>query len=291
MLSLLWTRLGRRFTFWSKLVLFSSVLHLLGLFLVLFVYSGQKSTYHVNINRSILKSGAPIIFMNRRRVMQRKSTSRAKTGPRISVVKKPSVKPKKTQNLKTKIIKKRAKPKKPAAKTKVLKKKPEKKQVKKTKKIEKQKAKPKKLVKKQVKPEKKRVSKKPEKKQAKPEKKVLKAPLVVPTQSTHTVYTGEQKQAHVQDAIYIGQQELEALKIQYEIEAEVKKHWRPPAGLSKDLSCTVNVLVDWNRKATKVQVAQSSGVLIYDVSARMAVSRLCLPSVLKGKEVHITFNQ
>ncbi|MFC1842024.1 TonB C-terminal domain-containing protein, partial [Candidatus Dependentiae bacterium] len=81
------------------------------------------------------------------------------------------------------------------------------------------------------------------------------------------------------------------LRLQYEIENEIAKHWRPPAGLSKDLYCTINVLVDWNGNVKQSMVKRSSGVLIFDISARMAVAKLSLPKNVRGKEINITFNQ
>ena len=91
--------------------------------------------------------------------------------------------------------------------------------------------------------------------------------------------------------IYLGRHDLETLHFQDSIQSEVEEHWRPPVGLSKDLSCCVKVRVGWNGSIGHVKVEKSSGVLVYDISARMAVYKLKMPQMAKGKEINITFNQ
>ena len=288
MWSSLWTRLGRRATFWSKLVAFSSVLHVGLLFFMFFVYSWQDSIFEIQINRSILKSGAPIIFLP---PSLKSPVVRKKTTARQTVVKKRVTKkiPKRVSQKKppTTIAKKKPAPKKPVPKKSVTKKAvakktPVKKPLAKKQPIKKQPVKkkpvPKKISEKKI--EKKRVPAKPLKKEATP------VPVAKPVQVPVTETAPEGPQP-----IYIGQKELEKLSVQYEIEREVAKHWRPPAGLSKDLTCTIRVLVDWNGKARQVMIKQTSGVLAYDIPARGAIARLQLPKSLRGKEIDITFSQ
>jgi len=275
MWSSLWTRLGKRARFWLKLLAFSSVLHVALLFFMFFIYSGQNSIFEININRSILKSGAPIVFLPSLKVSPSKRAAKTiskkpvavkKTVVKKSPVKKTTIAKKKPVAKKTapkKHVKKPAVKKQPAKKTVSQKKKPlpTKKTVKKN--LPK-KSLPKKSASPVKKPEKTLTQKKPE-----PVKKLQETP----------------------QPIYIGQKELEVLSVQYEIEREVAKHWRPPAGLSKDLTCTIHVLVDWNGKSKQAKVKKTSGVLIYDISARMAVAKLNLPKSVRGKEINITFNQ
>ena len=92
-------------------------------------------------------------------------------------------------------------------------------------------------------------------------------------------------------AFRIGQKELDALNVQYDIEREVAKYWRPPADVSKKLLCTANVVVDQEGKVQKVTVIKSSGLSIYDISAKAAVAKMSFPKSVWGKEVNITFNQ
>lgn len=92
-------------------------------------------------------------------------------------------------------------------------------------------------------------------------------------------------------AICLNQEGQEGEKIINEIILEVAKHWRPPEGLKKDLSCTIGLVVDWNGKVTQVRVVKPSGVLAYDISARVAASKLNMPNSLYGKDLNIGFTQ
>lgn len=262
-----WRRkdMRRRASFWGKLFIFSSSAHLIVLVFLFFVYSGDSLVYNINVNRSILKSGAPIIFMPLKKVVGTNISTLATVSKKKPVKKETTlVKQKKKAKPKKKIEKKpKQQPKKTlrqasaSAKTtadrqgdRIAKKSKHKKQVAKQKgnSSKKQVAKNKKI--------------KTEKNIARP---------------------GQQP-------IYIGRFELEALHMQEAIEQEISKHWKPPAGLAKDLSCTIKVLVGWDGVVKKSTMVKQSGVLMYDVSARMAASSLSL-KVAKGKEINITFNQ
>jgi len=308
---LLWTRLGRRVIFWCKLFSVASIGHVFLLFMILFVYSGQKSVFTVNINRSVLKSGAPIIFMPRiakqiatqGTVLKKKPSNKGRSTCKRAVMKKPV--PKKNIKKivkKSGLVKKKA-PVKKLANKKAAPKKPIKKPVKKpvAQRKKPQKRPVKKLVKKKPVPkkpgekiEKKVAPAKQEKIDQKDEKPTeKKMPALNATQETQVQAAAEavESQESHPEAIYIGQQELEAIKVQYEIEHEVSKYWRPPVGLSKELSCTITVLVDWNGTAKKVTVTKTSGALMFDIAARTAVSKLNLPKSVCGKEVNVNFGQ
>ncbi len=91
--------------------------------------------------------------------------------------------------------------------------------------------------------------------------------------------------------VYVGQEEWYALQIQRAIEQELTQHWHVPHGLSSDLSCQIAATVDWQGNVQQVRIAQSSGVLAYDISARSAATHMQLPALARGKEFIITFKQ
>lgn len=349
MLSSLWTRLARRYGFWLKLLTVSSVSHLVIFFIFFFVFTGQKSVLSIDINRSILNSGAPIVFMNigtnvsvgkksnvkngarigkmgstssTRRAQKKDAIDKNKEKAKNRIIKKSCSKNNKYNKRNKKLLKKNLKNKnkqKNNKKNKVNKKEKSKKLQNKALKNINKKEFPKKIEPK--KEEKKKPEKPIEKEELKkdlniePEavKKVEQEILPQETKELHeikpidinidiqnetisdlkSIENGQISIGVVQDGsvIYIGQNEAEGLRIQYEVQAEVVKHWSPPAGLAKDLSCEINLTVDWEGKASQVKVAKSSGVLVYDISARVAASKLILPSSLRAKELNIVFNQ
>ena len=49
--------------------------------------------------------------------------------------------------------------------------------------------------------------------------------------------------SQMQNVLYVGQQEMEALQVQEYIQQEMAQHWSPPAGMRKDLSCIIKVCI------------------------------------------------
>jgi len=318
----------RRIAFWGRLILFSSMLHTVFLFFLFVVYKGETAVYTVNIKRSILKSGVPIIFMPLKKVVGKSNLNKNIVVNKTSVLQKQASK-------KKKIIKQSAK-KKVSAKKKAVSvvSKPKKKTTVKKKSVPEKKSMPKKLVKKKIlrqaqdereKPtpkkkrqekeienKKKELQKKSDKQKEKPkdikqekrvvEKKIAEKETVkkhisaekkekVPIKEKNHQPIVQESVVPKQEAIYIGRHELDALYMEQAIKDEVSKHWRPPLGLPKDLLCTINVLVGWDGSIKNVVVSQSSGVLMYDISARNTLSKLELPRWSRGKEIKIIFNQ
>jgi outer membrane biosynthesis protein TonB len=93
------------------------------------------------------------------------------------------------------------------------------------------------------------------------------------------------------EIVYIGQAERDALYMESLIRREVESKWRPPAGLSKDLECDIQLEVDWNGKAGQITVIRASGVLVYDISARSAIKAMSFPPAMHGKKFCMNFRQ
>jgi hypothetical protein len=259
-------RKSRRLLFWAKLFLFSFVAHGVFLFSILFLYKGHYFSYNVIMNTKFLHTGTSVVFMpfkkeiNKQQIgqkIQRKKTikqSRKKKSTTLASLLK------RKKQIEKKTIAKKLKKKKKQAVVAQKKKIFPKENKKKTKKIA----------------------------QRKHQKKV---PTKKRNKSVQTVARKNKAAKAAQEQIYVGRVEMEALRMQDEMQREVSKHWSPPVGLSKDLICVLQVLVDWNGKIAETKVAQSSGVLMYDISARTAVAHMQLQKWAHGKEFNITFKQ
>jgi hypothetical protein len=108
-----------------------------------------------------------------------------------------------------------------------------------------------------------------------------------PTDDTQPAIAG----GGVEQAVYVGQVEWDALQVQTDIKHEIERHWRPPAGLSRDLVCQIKVVVTWEGAVDSLVVVQRSGVLAYDVHARATVAAMKFPKATWGKELIIHFKQ
>lgn len=93
------------------------------------------------------------------------------------------------------------------------------------------------------------------------------------------------------EPVFIGRQELALLQMQAVLEQEISTVWKPPRGLSKDLSCEIVAIIGKQGKVIKTIVQKPSGVLLYDVAARTALAQVNMPAWAHGKEVCITFKQ
>jgi len=272
-----WRRkLLRRFSrhvFWAKLLLFSSVVHAVLLFVVFFMYKGSYFSYRVTVSRSFLASGAPVVFLPLYKTIQQKQIK--KNSPSVHTKTTKTTGPKQTTKLAAVV-----KPKKKSIAKKTVQKK------KRSTTVAKKKKKPavKKITKKIAKPIKKEIKTVNKKKTSSPIHKKKKNVQAL----VHSNRTSVPKQ---QEPIYVGQMEMDAQWMQNEMHKEVTKKWRPPVGLSKDLVCILKVLIDWHGNTTHTTVEQPSGVLLYDISTRTAMMQLTLPSWAYGKEFTITFKQ
>ncbi|MCA9769808.1 TonB C-terminal domain-containing protein [Candidatus Dependentiae bacterium] len=95
----------------------------------------------------------------------------------------------------------------------------------------------------------------------------------------------------ISQRVYAGRQELALLQMQARIQKEVSMIWKPPVGLPKNLLCQVTLTINDKGHVTETKVSKSSGVLLYDVSARTALTQLTLPLWAHGKKFCITFKQ
>jgi len=75
------------------------------------------------------------------------------------------------------------------------------------------------------------------------------------------------------------------------IEQEIVSRWRPPCGLSKDLVCHIKCSIGNDGSVDSCITEKSSGVLIYDMAARMASLAMKLPRWAWGKDFTIVYKQ
>lgn len=141
----------------------------------------------------------------------------------------------------------------------------------------------------QKKPEPKKAESAPVKKEE-PKKQVAEKKDVVKKEPNKQVSVTE-KDVETQNVIHVGQHEYAALEVQKLIQQEAQRCWKSPIGVGSDVSCQVVVCVDHNGSVKDITLAQQSGVVMYDVHARQAVSRMQFPRGAWGKEVVVYFKQ
>ena len=245
----------------GKIISITVVGHLFCLF-ALFVLYKDNAPYHVTIS-TMIDANAPILFMPMHKSIKAATVNKYKTGtptaPVSGIAPLPPA-PKKVTTLAA-----------PAPKAKIPTQKKAKAVSSKKQKKENKIVEP---VQKKVVPEPPEVLKKIETPQETPLEKAV---------DTNMLASSEP------DAIYVGQQEMEALQLQEFIQREIAQHWMPPPGMPKETSCIIKVTIAFDGNSASADIQQSSGVLIFDGAARKAALKLQPPKWTYGKELLLTF--
>lgn len=85
--------------------------------------------------------------------------------------------------------------------------------------------------------------------------------------------------------------EVEALRKQAQLQKELVQTWKPPIGVSPDCMCEISFFVTSKGKVENIKMVKSSGVLMFDISARQALCAMKMPQWTYGKPFTINFNQ
>lgn len=95
------------------------------------------------------------------------------------------------------------------------------------------------------------------------------------------------------DTMIITQQNSAAGKVGLisRMSALIKNKWRPPAGLSKNLECSVKISIDDKGNVVQAAIEKSSEIITYDIAARRALRDVSFPPQLRSRQIIITFNQ
>lgn len=93
------------------------------------------------------------------------------------------------------------------------------------------------------------------------------------------------------DATFIGYEDLTKLATQEHITRIVQQHFKPPVGMAADVSVELRVQIGYKGKVDKVDVMRSSGIVVYDSSARAALYKANLPQEVWNKTITIVLGQ
>src|SRR5207302_6458741 len=85
--------------------------------------------------------------------------------------------------------------------------------------------------------------------------------------------------------------EVEALRRGAQLQKELVQKWKPPIGVSPDCMCEVSFFVNTSGTIEDLKMVKSSGVMMYDISARQALFAMKMPQWTYGKPLIISFKQ
>jgi len=85
--------------------------------------------------------------------------------------------------------------------------------------------------------------------------------------------------------------EVEALRRGAQLQKELVQKWQPPIGVSPDCTCDISFFVNKEGIIQNLKMAKSSGVMMFDISARQALFAMKMPQWTYGKPLIISFKQ
>lgn len=95
----------------------------------------------------------------------------------------------------------------------------------------------------------------------------------------------------VDNVTFIGYEQLGSLAVQSKIQQVVKQNFKSPIGMKKGVSCELTVFVGDSGKSKSVTMVRSSGILVYDTSARAMLYKIEFPKEVWNKKITIMLGQ
>lgn len=102
--------------------------------------------------------------------------------------------------------------------------------------------------------------------------------LIIPDEISLPLGDGTIVALTPQDALYLALQE------------EIMRNWHPPVGVDIITPCELKVILDDQSRVSNVEMIQSSGVLMYDVTVRASVASVIFPSWARNKTIVLQYN-
>ncbi len=78
-----------------------------------------------------------------------------------------------------------------------------------------------------------------------------------------------------------------ALTVQLAIQEELLRVWHPPIGIPEGISCSMQITVDARGAVQLLEIKKSSGMFLFDVSARAAIHQAVWPHAVWGTTLEL----
>ena len=89
------------------------------------------------------------------------------------------------------------------------------------------------------------------------------------------------------NVVFIGYEELDQSIVGSKIQHEIQQVWTPPVGMKSDIECEIRVKVDQNGQALETKIVKSSGVFVYDATAKKTLQKIDYPKEVFNKSITI----
>jgi outer membrane biosynthesis protein TonB len=89
--------------------------------------------------------------------------------------------------------------------------------------------------------------------------------------------------------VVLGREDLKEMQLVEQVYELLHSSWKVPKGLSSNLSCDIQFFVDGKGTVGQLKVVRSSGIILFDIAARNAVSSSTFKTNMYGQQFCITF--
>lgn len=120
------------------------------------------------------------------------------------------------------------------------------------------------------------------KKTAEPAKKQASAPAAAIPMQRRMAHDSKSQISH-------NYREVEALRRGAQLQKELVSQWHPPIGISPHCTCDISFFVNKKGKIENLKTTKSSGIIMFDISARQALCAMKMPPWTHGKPLIISF--
>lgn len=90
-----------------------------------------------------------------------------------------------------------------------------------------------------------------------------------------------------ENIIFVGYEQFDECVIGSKIQHAIIQSWTPPVGLDQGVCCEMKITISSDGIADSIEVAKTSGVLVFDMSARTALQQIEFPKEVHGKTIMI----
>ncbi len=113
-------------------------------------------------------------------------------------------------------------------------------------------------------------------------------PQVVQNEQSSELIAQKESETMLDNVIFVGYEQFDECIIGSKIQQAIVQNWTSPVGLDHGVTCEMRITVSQEGLADSIEIIKTSGVLVFDMSARSTLQQIEFPKEIHGKTIMIT---